>query len=266
VKTLSLLAMVVAILPAPLVAQDDFPLCDLYPAPVAAQLLGRTVTSSVSDSGDRPWWGCHHQADGGDSSIAVNRLDSLAEVRGSMAAQSQYGNTRPIPNIGDAALLQVCGDCTSQVKLTISRGLYIIDLSLNTYPTPATPDLNALVAAVQPVLQAIDNPSTVSLPTVTPTVVPSSAPGGCDPALAAAVLDHLKHPDVQVSIDGGCHDLAITTNLTGAPLDMVPLAQQLCDSAAEVAFVGTIDSITVTAASGQELALGVRGQPCIGEL
>jgi hypothetical protein len=47
---------------------------------------------------------------------------------------------------------------------------------------------------------------------------------------------------------------------------MVPLAQQICDSAAEVAFVGSIDSITVVAASGQELAIGVKGQPCIGEL
>jgi len=61
-------------------------------------------------------------------------------------------------------------------------------------------------------------------------------------------------------------DVAIATNLMGTTLDTVPVVHQICDSAVEVAFVGSIDSITVMGASGEELAIGVKGQPCIGEL
>ncbi len=62
--------------------------------------------------------------------------------------------------------------------------------------------------------------------------------------------------------EGGCHDATIVTSL-GPDDSAIGLA--ICDSAAEVAYAGDISSITVTAADTKELAVGIKGQPCIAE-
>jgi hypothetical protein len=268
---LPLLSILLALLPAaPLYAQVDFPMCDLYPPAVASRILGRTVTNSVPDSGDLPWWGCLHQAEGAASSISLNRHPSAAEVKRLFARVSDAGGAAPVPNLGDAAVLQVCGGCANQLTLTVGRGQYMIELSVTTYPVPARPDLDALAAAVKPVLDAIDDPSARPVPTAAPTASPAAstgtAGGRCDPTLATTVSDLLGRSDVRVTVDGNCRYIWIATNLAGATFDVVPVAQQICDSAAEVAYVGPITAITVTGSSGAELAAGIKGLPCIGEL
>jgi hypothetical protein len=77
------------------------------------------------------------------------------------------------------------------------------------------------------------------------------------------VKQHLARPDVvSVTTEGGCHDATIVTSL--GPADSAK-GLAICDSAAEVAYTGDISSITVLAANNRELAIGIRGQPCIGE-
>lgn len=87
--------------------------------------------------------------------------------------------------------------------------------------------------------------------------------GDCGEATAALVKQHLTQPAVvSVTTDGGCHDATIATSL-GASDSATGLA--ICDSAAEVAYTGDISSITVLAADNKELAIGIKGAPCIGE-
>ena len=88
--------------------------------------------------------------------------------------------------------------------------------------------------------------------------------GSCGEATAALVKQHLARPDVvSVTTEGGCHDALIVTSLE--PTDWAK-GQAICDSAAEVAYAaGDISSITVLAASTRELAIGIKGAPCVGE-
>ncbi len=122
------------------------------------------------------------------------------------------------------------------------------------------------------------NPSTVPVASSTPTVAPSAATastgaatastgtgaGSCGEATAALVKQHLasRTDIVSVTTEGGCHDATIVTSL--GPTDSTA-GLAICDSAAEVAYTGDISSITVLAASTKELAIGIKGQPCIGE-
>ncbi len=95
------------------------------------------------------------------------------------------------------------------------------------------------------------------------TAASGAGSGSCGEATAALVKQHLARPDVvSVTTEGGCHDATIVTNL--GPGDSAT-GQAICDSAAEVAYAGDISSITVLAANTKELAIGIKGQPCIGE-
>ncbi len=90
-----------------------------------------------------------------------------------------------------------------------------------------------------------------------------SGSGDCGEATAALVAQHLARPDVvSVTTEGGCHDATIVTSLD--PSDSAT-GLAICDSAAEVAYTGDISSITVLAANDKELAIGIKGQQCIGE-
>lgn len=90
-----------------------------------------------------------------------------------------------------------------------------------------------------------------------------SGSGDCGEATAVLVAQHLARADVvSVTTEGGCHDATIVTSLQ--PGDSAT-GLAICDSAAEVAYAGDISSITVLAANNKELAIGIKGQPCIGE-
>ncbi len=91
-----------------------------------------------------------------------------------------------------------------------------------------------------------------------------SGGGSCGEATAVLVRQHLasRTDIVSVTTEGGCHDATIVTSL--GPTDSA-IGLAICDSAAEVAYTGDISSITVTAANAKELAIGIKGQLCIGE-
>ncbi len=90
-----------------------------------------------------------------------------------------------------------------------------------------------------------------------------SGSGDCGEATAVLVAQQLARADVvSVTTEGGCHDATIVTTL-GPGDSATGLA--ICDSAAEVAYAGDLSSITVLAANNKELAIGIKGQECIGE-
>ena len=47
--------------------------------------------------------------------------------------------------------------------------------------------------------------------------------------------------------------------------DGVSAALDICDRAAAVAYVGKVSNVFVESGSGKELAIGMKGSPCIGE-
>jgi hypothetical protein len=105
--------------------------------------------------------------------------------------------------------------------------------------------------------------STASSAPAAGTPATGSGSGDCGEATAVLVAKHLARADVvSVTTEGGCHDATIVTSLD--PGDSAT-GLAICDSAAEVAYAGDISSITVLAANNKELAIGIKGQECIGE-
>ncbi|MEV4414903.1 hypothetical protein [Catellatospora sp. NPDC049609] len=104
--------------------------------------------------------------------------------------------------------------------------------------------------------------------------------GGADPAPPAAtggsaaavppddcagagerVRDHLKSAQVRsVAVQGQCTSVVVATSLGDGDS---AAAQRLCDTAAEVAYSGDVNTVTVLAGSGAELAVGISGAKCL---
>jgi hypothetical protein len=94
---------------------------------------------------------------------------------------------------------------------------------------------------------------------------PSSpgAAGDCGGDAASAITAALTSTaGGTVTIIGGCHQATIATTLGDAD---VSKALDICDAAAAVGYTGGVSSISVTSASGKELAIGLSTAPCIGE-
>jgi hypothetical protein len=124
--------------------------------------------------------------------------------------------------------------------------------------SPASSTASPAPAAATAATPAAGSPATGAA-----TPASGSGSGDCGEAVAVLVAQHLARPDVvSVTTEGGCHDATIVTSL--APGDSAT-GLAICDSAAEVAYAGDISSITVLAANNKELAIGIKGQECIGE-
>jgi hypothetical protein len=95
-----------------------------------------------------------------------------------------------------------------------------------------------------------------------PTSAATVSGSGCDSPVPAAVKAHVNRPEVtDVTLIGGCGYIAIATTLADTE---GAIAQQICDSAAEVAYTGKIYSVSVTGKSNHELSIGMKGASCIG--
>jgi hypothetical protein len=104
------------------------------------------------------------------------------------------------------------------------------------------------------------NTSTTS--TATPAGGSTDAGSGCDTVISA-VKGAVTDSTVQsVDATGACTIVTLHTSLADTDLDK---AVALCESAAKVAYTGSTSSVTVNGQSGKELAVGVSGNPCIGE-
>jgi hypothetical protein len=99
--------------------------------------------------------------------------------------------------------------------------------------------------------------------TIAGPAVTSASGGGCGADVVAAVTAKETATAVtKIEIIGGCSMVNITTSLAD---DAVSAALDICDQAAEVAYVGKVSSVSVESRAGKELAAGIKGSPCIGE-
>jgi hypothetical protein len=93
----------------------------------------------------------------------------------------------------------------------------------------------------------------------TTTTVASANCGDVD----TLVKQHVNRPEVtSVDVIGGCSRVSINTTLAEGD---AATANDICTTAAEVAYDGPASSVSVESASGKELAIGIKGASCIAE-
>jgi hypothetical protein len=87
-----------------------------------------------------------------------------------------------------------------------------------------------------------------------------SAQNDCG-AAAEKIRQHLKTSEVdKVVVEGQCTSAVVKTTLGDEASEA---ARQLCEAAAEVAYVGDINAVTVLGRTGRELAIGITGMKCL---
>lgn len=111
--------------------------------------------------------------------------------------------------------------------------------------------------------------STAETPVAAPSSTAPSQAGAVDDCgggagVIAAITAALKsYPSVTgVDTSGGCGSLDIATSLTKAD---VATATLICEGASTIAYAQSLKNVTVTGAANVELAISVKGQPCVGE-
>jgi hypothetical protein len=93
---------------------------------------------------------------------------------------------------------------------------------------------------------------------------PAAADGATtadDCGAATMIREHLNSADVRtVTVNGQCTNVTIDTRLADGD---TAGGRLLCTAAAEVAYVGDINSVTVLSGSGAELSAGIAGLRCL---
>ncbi|MGP3963352.1 hypothetical protein ACTWPT_45960 [Nonomuraea sp. 3N208] len=80
---------------------------------------------------------------------------------------------------------------------------------------------------------------------------------------ADKVKQHAQQPDIRsVTMQGQCTLVSIETTLGDSESST---AKEICDSAAEVAYTGDTNSISVQGRSGKELSVGIAGATCLAQ-
>ncbi|WP_327588495.1 hypothetical protein OHA25_16760 [Nonomuraea sp. NBC_00507] len=103
---------------------------------------------------------------------------------------------------------------------------------------------------------------------------PSPPPGDGQSATSAPAQDscgdtadkvkqHAQQPDIRsVTMQGQCTLVSIETTLGDEESNT---AKKICDAAAEVAYSGDTNSISVQSRSGKELSVGIAGATCLAQ-
>ena len=96
----------------------------------------------------------------------------------------------------------------------------------------------------------------------------SSAAGGrsdCDAAeLEVKAATSAGGYVTGVKVIGGCTQVSVSTSLKSGP-DGAAAATGICEVAASAAYAKGVGAVSVESADGKELAIGVKGSPCIGQ-
>lgn len=222
-------------------AAEGFSMCDLFSTDEAAGLVGQPIVNTV-EGAENAQWVCARYGQHAATLLELRQYQSAADV-------NQHGGTEVL-GVGDAARLTTSEDGHLTLLWVVS-GRYTVSIEVNLDDEPTLVTADDLAPLAQRVLDNLPQPVVVN--------------SGCDPDGANAIATYLGHPDISnVEIIGGCHYLAISTRLAN---DAVGAALDICDKAAEVAYQGgAIKSIAVTSNGGRELAIGLSGSQCIGEL
>ncbi|MBB4692090.1 hypothetical protein [Paractinoplanes abujensis] len=93
-----------------------------------------------------------------------------------------------------------------------------------------------------------------AMPTATP------APKCGDDTVKAVAQKMTAEAVEVVEVIGDCTIVSVGTSYAGT--DQAK-AREVCEAAAEVAYVGKISAISVNGSDGSELATGLKGKPCV---
>ena len=145
--------------------------------------------------------------------------------------------------------------------LLLAAGLSVASCSSSS--TAAAPSSTAAQTPAAGTSAALT--TATSAPASTPDTSAASAPaatggGECGTAKDAAGKVVTGNGDVKsFEIGAGC-DVTITTDFTQTG---DPKAIALCDAAGKVAYLVGAKSVTVLGVGNKEIAIGIKGQPCI---
>ncbi len=107
--------------------------------------------------------------------------------------------------------------------------------------------------------------STSDTSTVAASSTTSTQPTGDPCGEVDQIRNAVSEFDVtRVSIIGQCTTVNIETNLTDDSSSL-ETAHEICTAAATVAYANDVNSVSVVAADGSELAVGIKGARCIGD-
>jgi hypothetical protein len=106
------------------------------------------------------------------------------------------------------------------------------------------------------------SPSPNPPPGVGQSTTAAPAPNSCGET-AGKVKQHARQSEIEsVTMQGQCTLVSIRTTLGDGESST---AQKICDSAAEVAYSGDTNSISVLGRSGKELSVGIAGATCLAQ-
>ncbi|WP_336217001.1 hypothetical protein [Nonomuraea sp. LPB2021202275-12-8] len=131
----------------------------------------------------------------------------------------------------------------------------------------ATTSRSALLAIALVILsgcgQAGAGPLSQSPPSGDGRTATAAPPGESCGGTADKVKQHVRQPEIRsVTVVGQCTSVSIETTLGDGDGST---AQKICDSAAEVAYSGDTNSISVRSTSGRELSMGIAGATCLAQ-
>lgn len=233
-------------------AAQEFHMCELFDIDDAARLVEQPIVNTFEGAeGSR--FVCARYAEHAATLLEVTRYANAGDA----AARLPVGTM--IAGLGDANNLTRTADGTL-VLLRVAKGPYVVAIEVNLDNPPNKVTADDLAARVQAVLDNL-----AALPAASSPVPAGDA--GCGPASAAAISYQLRSPDVtSVRIIGGCHNISIATSLEDSGSSAVGRALAICDKVAAFAYTGPLSAISVSSKGGRELAIGIKAQPCIGEL
>ncbi len=116
--------------------------------------------------------------------------------------------------------------------------------------------------ASDPSVAATTAPGITAAAAAPPVTTVAETTGDCADVVVANVTAQATSDAItKIEVIGGCSLVTITTNLAD---EAIQAALDICDNAAQVAYVDNVNGISVLAGSGKEVALGIKDSPCIG--
>jgi hypothetical protein len=103
-------------------------------------------------------------------------------------------------------------------------------------------------------------PSTTIEPS-TVTTVSATGSDGCGDVVSTLTQRVTSKAVTKIQVIGGCSLVNISTSLAN---DGIAAALDICDQAAAVVYVGSVKGVSVVSSSNKEIALGIKGSPCMG--
>lgn len=167
-----------------------------------------------------------------------------------------FAHHRKVRSLIAGAVLLMLAACGSSTAKTPTSALASSSLSATSLSTTSTA-VAATAASTAPA-------STTAGGAATTAKAGASSTSGCGDAAVAVDKVIGSSTDVtNIKVIGGCM-VSVSTSLQGGPAG-AGAARDLCDKAADVAYAAGAKSVSINSITKSELAIGIKGAPCIGE-